>query len=224
MDNNVVKVIEMFKVIPEPTLRRLPVYHQYLRNVSQAAVSEYISCTQIAKDLGFISVQVRKDLQMTGAVGRPKVGYNIVEAVKAIEVFLGWNNTSDAFLVGAGHLGLALLGYPEFKDYGVNIAAAFDTDISKVGTEIRGKKILHLKRLAEMIKRLHIKLGILTVPGPCAQEVADLMVQAGIRAIWNFAPVKIYVREGIIVQHENLASSLAVLSKRLATALEADKR
>ncbi|HNX90965.1 MAG TPA: redox-sensing transcriptional repressor Rex [Candidatus Omnitrophota bacterium] len=213
----------VIKIIPEPTLRRLPLYYQYLNKTAQNDVNGFISCTQIANDLGFVPVQVRKDIEMTGAVGRPKVGYNVGELAKAIEHFLGWNNTSDAFLIGAGHLGLALLGYPGFKDYGVNIVAAFDTDPNKVGKEIRGRKIFHIKKLPEMTKRLNIRLGILTVPGAYVQEIADMMVQAGIRGIWNFAPVKVTVKENVIVQHENLASSLAVLSKRLATALEAKK-
>jgi redox-sensing transcriptional repressor len=219
-----IKDVEAAKIIPEPALRRLPVYYQCLRKLSQTSKSEFVSCTFIAQELGFIPIQVRKDLEMTGAVGRPKVGYNVIELIKAIENFLGWNNASDAFLVGAGHLGLALLGYHGFRDYGVNIVAAFDVAADKVGTEIHGKRILHVKKLPEMIKRLNIRLGILTVPGAYAQEMADLMCQSGIKAIWNFAPVKISVRDTVIVQHENLASSLAVLSKRLATALELNKR
>jgi redox-sensing transcriptional repressor len=218
------KSSDSVKVIPEPTLRRLPVYYQCLRKLSQSSKSDFVSCTVIAQELGFVPIQVRKDLEMTGAIGRPKIGYHIIELIKSIENFLGWNNTSDAFLVGAGHLGSALLGYQGFKDYGVNIVAAFDTEPSKVGAEVHGKKIIHIKKLPEMIKRLNIKLGILTVPGPYAQEIADLMCQSGIKAIWNFAPVKISVKDNIIVQHENLASSLAVLSKRLATALEVNKR
>lgn len=215
-----VKETSQISVIPEPTLRRLPVYYQYLRKNQKLITSEFISCTQMANDLGFVPIQVRKDLEMTGAVGRPKVGYKIEEVINTIENFLGWNNTSDAFLIGAGHLGAALLGYQGFKDYGLNIIAAFDISTEKVGKEIHGKKIFHMKKLPEMIKRLNIHLGILTVPGPQAQEIANQMVDFGIKAIWNFAPVKISFKENIIVQHENLASSLAVLSKRLATALE----
>ncbi|MDD5129628.1 MAG: redox-sensing transcriptional repressor Rex [Candidatus Omnitrophica bacterium] len=207
------------KVIPEPVLRRLPVYYQYLKKIVQDRPVEYISCTRISEDLNTLAIQVRKDLEITGAEGRPKVGYKVAEVIKAIENFLGWNNTTEAYLVGTGNLGSALLGYQGFKDYGLNIVAAFDSSPEKIGKEIRGKKVLSVKKLPEMIKRMGIKIGILAAPAAPAQELANMMVEAGIKAIWNFAPVKISVPEGIIVQHENLASSLAVLSKRLALLL-----
>lgn len=202
--------------ISEPSLRRLPVYYQYLKKIGQDAGQAFISCTQIAHDLELTPIQVRKDLEAAEVAGKPKVGYDIALLIGRIEDFLGWNNATDAYLVGAGNLGSALLGYQGFKDYGLNIVAAFDADESKVGREIMGKKVLHIKKLPEMIRRMSIKIGILTSPASAAQELADSMIEAGIRAIWNFAPVRISAPGHIIVQHENLASSLAVLSKRLA--------
>ena len=141
-----------------------------------------------------------------------------------IEDFLGWNNTNDAYLVGVGNLGSALLGYLGFKEYGIHIIAAFDSDETKAGTEIHGKKVFHVGKLPEMIRRMGIKIGILTVPAHCAQELTDLLVEAGIHAIWNFSPVKIMVPQGIIVQHENLASSLVVLSKKLAMSIKTERQ
>jgi redox-sensing transcriptional repressor len=215
------KEIPILKPIPEPTLRRLPIYYQYLKNMHDDKQSEHISCTKIGNDLNMLPIQVRKDLAITNAVGRPKLGYGVPELMGMIEDFLGWNNTTEAYLVGAGNLGAALLGYQGFKEYGLNIIAAFDADESKVGAEIRGKKIIHVKKLPEMIRRMGIKIGILTVPAYCAQELADTMVKAGIHAIWNFSPVKVMAPPHVIVQHENLASSLVVLSKKLALALKA---
>ncbi|MFA6358421.1 MAG: redox-sensing transcriptional repressor Rex [Candidatus Omnitrophota bacterium] len=213
-------VVEMtVNVIPEPVLRRLPVYYQYLRKINLDAPKEYISCARIAEELNTLAIQVRKDMAVTGAQGRPRVGYKVIELIKAIEIFLGWNNASEAYLIGAGNLGSALLGYQGFKDYGLNIIAAFDVSADKIGSEIYGKKVLSVKKLPDMIKRTGVKIGILTASASCAQELTDIMVNAGIKAIWNFAPVKISAPEGIIVQHENLASSLAVLSKRLALLL-----
>jgi redox-sensing transcriptional repressor len=203
--------------VPDPTLRRLPVYHHYLKNLS-AADGDSISCTQIAEYLGLVPIQVRKDLAYTGIVGRPKTGYIVGELKAAIEKFLGWENQSDALLFGAGHLGMALLSYDGFRSYGLNILAAVDDDQSKQQTTVNGKKIIPLHKAEGLIKRLHIKIGIIAVPAAQAQDVADLMSQSGIRAIWNFAPVKVRAPQGIIVQHENLASSLAVLSKKLALA------
>jgi redox-sensing transcriptional repressor len=141
-----------------------------------------------------------------------------------IEDFLGWNNTTDAYLVGVGNLGSALLGYQGFKEYGLNIIAAFDADETKAGTEIRGKLVFPVGKLPDMIRRMGIKIGILTVPAQSAQELTDLMVDAGIHAIWNFSPIKIMVPQRIIVQHENLASSLVVLSKKLAMSLKTERQ
>lgn len=215
------KRVQPTKPIPEPTLRRLPVYYQYLKKMHDEKQADYISCTKIGNDLNMLPIQVRKDLAITDAVGRPKLGYSVAELVDTIEEFLGWNNTTDAYLVGAGNLGAALLGYQGFREYGLNIIAAFDADESKVGTEICGKKVFHVKKLSDMIRRMGIKIGVLTVPAYAAQELADTMVQAGIQAIWNFSPVKVIAPAGIIVQHENLASSLVVLSKKLALVLKA---
>jgi len=224
MANNQAGRENQIKAIPEPILRRLPIYYQYLKKISAETRQEFVSCTQIANDLTSIPIQVRKDLEITNAVGKPKVGYSVSDLIKAIEDFLGWNNTTDAYLVGAGNLGAALLGYPGFKDYGLNIVAAFDSDPSKVGAEIRGKKVVHIKKLPEMIRRMNVHIGILTAPADSAQGISDIMVNAGIKAIWNFAPLRISAPEGIIVQHENLASSLAVLSKRLALSLLEDRK
>ncbi len=207
---------QMLKPIPEPTLRRLPIYYQYLKKMRDEQKVDYISCTRIGNDLNIIPIQVRKDLAITDAVGKPKLGYTVSELVTTIEDFLGWNNTTDAYLVGVGNLGTALLGYQGFKEYGLNIIAAFDKDEAKVGSEIAGKKVLPVSKLPDMIKRMGIKIGILTVPAQAAQELADSMVKAGIQAIWNFSPIKVLAPPGVIVQHENLASSLVVLSKKLA--------
>jgi redox-sensing transcriptional repressor len=215
-EGNLEKQNQSPRAIPEPTLRRLPIYHQYLKRMHIEKNLEYISSNQIGNALHILPIQVRKDLEITEAMGKPKLGYDIVELIGAIETFLGWNNTTDGYLVGAGHLGAALLGYPGFKEYGLNIVAAFDSDKSKIGTEIKGGRAADAEKLPNMIRRMGIKIGILTVPGSVAQEISDVMVRAGIKAIWNFSPVKIKVPQDIIVQHENLASSLVVLSKKLS--------
>ncbi len=189
------------KPIPEPTLRRLPIYYQYLKKWHGETHLDYISYNQIGADLNVLPIKVRKDLE--------------------IEAFLGWDNTTDGYLVGVGNLGSALLGYQGFRDYGLNIIAAFDTDESKVGKEIHGTVVLPVEKLPNMIKRMGIKIGILTVPAHSAQDLAATMVDAGVRAIWNFSPVKINVPPHVIVQHENLASSLVVLSKKLTQAMKA---
>lgn len=206
------------KVFPEPTLRRLPVYHNYLKRLAEKG-AQFVSCTQIANDLGLVPIQVRKDLELTGIAGKPKIGYPAAELMSAIEDFLGWHNSTDAFLVGVGNLGAALLGYQGFKEHGLNIVAGFDMDPEKAGKSINGKRVFPMKKLPELVKRMNIKIGILAVPAAYAQETANLMTQSGIRAVWNFAPARISVPQDVIVQHENLASSLAVLSNKLNNVL-----
>ncbi len=206
---------EGIKSIPEPTIRRLPIYHHYLIKVLESG-NQFISCTQIATDLNLISVQVRKDLEATGIEGKPKVGYEVQALLKAIESFLGWHKTNPAILVGAGHLGYAVLGYQGFKDCGLNIAAAFDNDFLKIGKLIHGKPVFSIDSMENYIKEHKTEIGILTVPAQYAQEIADIMIRAGIKAIWNFAPARITSNNpDVLIQHENLASSLAVLSIKI---------
>ncbi len=175
-----------------------------------------VSCSLIGRDLGLVPVQVRKDLQYTGIIGRPKTGYSVTELLRSIETFLGWNNVNEAFLVGAGNLGTALLGHERFSKFGLRIVAAFDTDPEKVGQWIHEKAVLPLDKLADLAPRMSIHLGIITTPADVAQAVANEMVKGGIQAIWNFAPVKLRVPEHIIVHNEDLYSSLASLSWKLA--------
>ncbi|MBN8218739.1 MAG: redox-sensing transcriptional repressor Rex [Spirochaetes bacterium] len=206
------------KLVPEPSLRRLPLYYQYLKSLSEKG-AQNISSQTIGTDLNLDPTQVRKDLALTGVEGKPKVGYEISHLIREIAQFLGWNNVNSAFLVGAGHLGSALLGYPQFSSHGLSIVAGFDTDPMKIGKEIYGKMIMPLERLPDLSRRMSIHIGIITVPAHVAQGVAELMLQGGIKAIWNFSPTTLKVPEGVIVQNEELYYSLAALSHRLAQSL-----
>jgi len=161
-------------------------------------------------------VQVRKDLQYTGIVGKPKTGYAVPELIAAIETFLGWNNVHEAFLAGAGNLGTALLGHERFSHFGLRIVAAFDTDPEKIGQWVHGKMVLPLEKLADLSKRMSIHLGIITAPAEYAQSIAEEMVAGGIQAIWNFAPVRLKLPPQVIVHNEDLYSTLASLSWKLA--------
>jgi redox-sensing transcriptional repressor len=163
---------------------------------------------------------VRKDLQTTGIVGKPKVGYSVTELAAAIENFLGWNNNNEALLVGTGHLGTALLGYPRFEKFGLTIVAAFDMDPGKIGQRLHDRLVLPLERLPDVVRHRGIHLGIITVPAEAAQGVASLMVESGILAIWNFAPITLKLPNHIIVHSEDLYYSLASLSCKLAMALK----
>lgn len=206
--------------VPEPTLRRLPSYCHVLRRLSREGVAA-ISCSRIGRELNLDPTQVRKDLAYTGVTGRPKVGYDTETLLQCVENFLGWNNTRDAVLVGAGSLGTALLGYKPMDQNGVKIVAAFDAAPEKAHTLIHDVRVLPMEKFVNLVKRMRIHVGILTVPAESAQAACDLMVLAGVRAIWNFAPVALKIPDDVVVQNENLFSSLAVLSSRLQAILHA---
>jgi redox-sensing transcriptional repressor len=201
--------------IPQPSLGRLPQYHHYLTELQAQGVDQ-VSCSRIGADLNLVPVQVRKDLQYTGIIGKPKTGYSVPALIQAIESFLGWNNVNEAFLVGTGNLGTALLGHQRFTRFGLQIVAAFDSDPAKIGQRIHEKAVLPLDKLADLAQRMSIHLGIITTPAEAAQAVADEMVRGGIQAIWNFAPVRLKVPAHVIVHSEDLYSSLASLSWKLA--------
>ena len=201
--------------ISKQTLQRLPFYLGYLKTLDKVTI-ETVSATTIAEALNLNQVQVRKDLASVCSLGRPKVGYVTQELICEIEHFLGYDNAESAVIVGAGKLGKALLGYRGFEEYGLNIVAAFDTDEHIIDSDENGKKIFPMSKLKNLCGRMKIHIGIITVPAEYAQSVCDSLVDSGILAIWNFAPVHLTVPEHILVQNENMASSLAVLSKHLS--------
>ena len=154
--------------------------------------------------------------------GRPKIGYLRESLIDDIEQFLGYDNTTDAVLIGAGKLGQALMAYKGFDEYGLNILAAFDIAPKMEHTE-EGKPIYHIDQLSRFLRNHKVLMGIITVPAEHAQEAADLLVADGIKAIWNFAPTHLEVPQGILVQTENMATRLAVLSVHLQAQIKEKK-
>jgi redox-sensing transcriptional repressor len=210
---------EMPRTVSEPTLKRLPLYHRFLKQLLQRK-QEAVSCTDIGEELKLDPTQVRKDLEAAGISGRPRIGYATAAVLDGIELFLGWKQVSEAFLVGAGSMGSALLGYRKFEECGLKIVAAFDSDPAKIGRKIHGKHVLALEKVAGLAQRMHVLIGIITVPAEQAQAVAELLVAGGVRGIWNFAPLRLRVPAHIIVHNEDLYCSLASLSQKLGRALE----
>ncbi len=202
------------RTYPAPSIRRLPLYLSFLRQLRNEKV-EVVSSTRIADELGLTGIQVRKDLAMTGIVGRPKIGRSINELIEHIESFLGWNAPRLAFLVGVGHLGTALLGYKGFEQENLNIVASFDNSPEKIGATILGRPTYALTDFAKKAREMNVKCAVLTVPAAYAQEVANMMVEAGIRGIWNFAPIQLFAPNGVVVENVSLSSSLAVLSQKM---------
>ncbi len=209
------------KEISKSVLKRLPGYVTYLRSIPDGG-SPYISATALANALGMGEVQVRKDLAMVSDGGRPKIGYLREGLIEDIEQFLGYDNTTDAVLIGAGKLGQALLGYSGFEAYGLNILAAFDTAPVSNATD-EGKPIYHISQLESFCRANKVLMGIITVPAKHAQAVCDQLIGCGIKAIWNFAATHLEVPEHILVQNENMATSLAVLSMHLQAHIKEKK-
>jgi redox-sensing transcriptional repressor len=200
--------------IPLPSIKRLPLYLRFLKTLRNAD-REVVSTTHIADALHIDPTLVRKDLAVTGIVGRPRIGYRVCELIEKIEEFLGWNNASDAFLVGAGHLGTALLGFEGFAEIGLRLVAAFDVDPAKIGSRIHDREVLHVDRLPDLARRMHVHIGVVTTSVRAAQDAADVLVRGGIRAIWNFTPAPVTVPDDVVVENVDLASSLAALTSRL---------
>lgn len=198
------------KIPAAPSIRRLPSYLHIVRQ-AQREEHEFISGTVIAQELNLEPIQVRKDLSITGIIGKPKKGYPTAALVAAIERFLGWDSVQDAVLIGVGNLGTALMGYQEIRLHGLNVVAAFDKDPKKVGTSVHGVQVMALDSLELQVRHLGVKLAILTVPAAFAQETADTLVRAGIEAIWNFTNVKLKVPESVVVQKEDISSGYAML-------------
>ncbi len=203
------------KIAKLPSIQRMPQYLHVAKKLLDDGKS-VVSTTFLAKELGVEPIVARKDLEMTNLVGQSGIGYKLKDLITAVENFLGWNNATDAFLVGVGAMGSALLKYNGFDDHGINILAGFDVAHNLLGLDINGRKVFHIDSMPNLALRMKINIGILCVPEENAQEVTDMMVSGGIRAIWNFTPKKLSVPDDVVVQRELLASGLAVLSVKLS--------
>jgi redox-sensing transcriptional repressor len=200
-------------------LRRLPLYLQYMREM-RGEGNNYVSATVMAQALGVHHTQVRQDLDSVGVTGIPKKGHPLEKAIFAIENFLGWNNQSSAFLIGAGNLGKALVGYKHFESVGIKVLAAFDNDGRKTGTKICGIDVLPVAKFVDLVKRMHINIAILAVPPSAVEDISERIIESGIKAVWNFIPVTLKLPNDIIVENVNLFSGFAVLSHKLKNLLE----
>ena len=203
----------MNRELPLITLQRMPVYLNYLKGMPDG--TKFVSSGHSADALGLGEVLVRKDLAFTAAIGRPRVGYVTGELIAAIEEVLCYNGKRHAVIVGYGALGKAILGYGGFGYYGIEIVAAFDSDMQKTGDTSFGKPVYHISRAVDEIKRLNAKLAIICVPAQAAQEVANLLIDSGVKAILNFAPTTLKTPEEIEVRQIDVAANLAILSSSI---------
>ncbi len=196
--------------VSRAALGRIPVYLKFIESLPQDV--ETVSATTIAKALGFGEVQVRKDLGAICGSGKPRIGYTVSDLKASLESLIDSRN-GKTVIVGAGKLGRALLDYGGFSDYGLDILAAFDTDVSQ--NNASGKPILPIDGLHDFCKENNVSIGVIAVPATAAQEVCDKLCQSGIKAIMSFAPCKLTAPEGVAIQYENMALSLAHLKTQI---------
>ena len=196
--------------VSRAALGRIPVYLKFIESLPQDV--ETVSATTIAKALGFGEVQVRKDLGAICGSGKPRIGYTVSDLKASHECLIDSRN-GKTVIVGAGKLGRALLDYGGFSDYGLDILAAFDTDVSQ--NNASGKPILPIDGLHDFCKENNVSIGVIAGPARAAQEVCDKLCPSGIKAIMSFAPCKLTAPDGVAIQYENMALSLAHLKTQI---------
>jgi len=199
-------------ILTAKLISRLTLYHSILTGLEEEDI-DTVSSPQIAELLKIDDSQVRKDIKFLGKSGKTKVGYKVTEVRKLIEKTLGFEKTKDAFVVGAGNLGLALAKYDDFKYYGFNILALFDNDPIKIDITVNGKQVFHIAKLPDLTRRLNVEIAILTVPKNFAQDTADYLVASGIKYIWNFTPTVLKLPDNVQVWNENLIGNFLQFTK-----------
>ena len=197
-------------------------YYRFLAESTTTKPLKTITSAQIAEALDIDPTQIRKDLAAIGIVGMGRVGFEVCEVCRAIRVVLGFDERYEAVLIGTGHLGSSLLAYSGFTRqgsgftrYGLHIMAAFDNDNNKIGSEIAGRTVKPMKAMIPFIKRHNIRLAILTTSAEVSQKLADRLVSAGVKAIWNFTPTQLVVPPGVLVRNEHISIGLAQLAYHL---------
>lgn len=200
--------------IPEATITRLSVYSRYLATCDRRGIVT-ISSNEIAEGVGVSSAQVRKDLAYFGEFGTRGVGYNVKDLHHHIMKILGLNQTWPLVIVGAGNLGTALSMYGGFKERGFHVVGIFDDDPKKIGYKLNGVEVFPVSKLKEIAGKEKAKIGVITVPAPAAQEVANQLIEAGVKALLNFAPVVLNVPPEIELRNVDLSVNLEILTFNL---------
>jgi redox-sensing transcriptional repressor len=199
---------------PAPVIRRLSNYHHLLLGLRQRQVQS-VSSTTLAEMLEYKPIQVRKDLQLAGLVGRPRTGFRIDEMEEAISRFMGWSLDCQAVLFGVGNLGSALLNYPWREEYGLRFIAAFESEGERSNILINNIPVYHISHFPTFAQEHGIDIGVIAVPAEVAQTVAEMIVDNGIRGIWNFSHTHLKITGKATVENALFTQSLAVLTRRL---------
>ena len=201
-------------ILPEPSLRRLPWYLAYV-DILQTQGMEYVSSTQISHALNVDASQIAKDLSLLDIKGKTRIGYEVNLLKEALGDFLGFHSTHNAYVIGCGSLGQALIRDSGLSEYGLRIVAGFDIAPEKTGSGISGVTIHHIDDIYDIMDSNPASIGIITVPPECAQECADIAIAAGVKAIWNFTPYRVKVAQDIVMANTSIYAHLALIYNRL---------
>ena len=201
-------------ISPEPALRRMPWYLAYVSLLRERKV-EFVSSTQISRELKVDASQIAKDLSFLDIKGKTRIGYEVALLEHKLEEFLGFRREHRAVIVGVGSLGGALMQDSGLGRYGLEIVAGFDVNPAVAGTLRHGLPVYNINELKERCQILHAGIGIVTVPVEHAQATADRLIEAGVKAIWNFTPYRICVPDGIVISNTSIYAHLAVMYNRM---------
>lgn len=200
--------------IPEPVLRRLPWYLAYVSMLRDKHV-EHVSSTHISRELNVDASQIAKDLSFLNIKGKTRIGYNVDHLERELRNFLGFSRSHNAVIFGAGSLGAALMQDSGLSRYGLKVVAGFDINPEIIGTTVGGAPVYSVDELDSRCRRLRADIGIITVPVDHAQDAADMLISAGVKALWNFTPVRIRVADGVVIANISIYAHLAVMYNRL---------
>jgi len=207
--------VDRLETPPDVVIRRLPLYARSLRYLLQEGITS-VSSQELGDRINVTAAQIRKDLSYFGEFGKQGIGYDVEKLLDQIERILGLNQEWPVALIGIGHLGEAIARYEGFRRQGIRIVALFDSDPAKIGVEVNGLPIMDDAQIPTTMRDQGIRLAILAVPASRAQEVADMLVAAGVRAILNYAPVIIQVPENVWVRHIDPVATLHSMTYYLA--------
>ena len=214
---------EQKTTVPSAVIRRLPRYHRCLGELLRADILR-ISSAELARIMDVTASQIRQDLNCFGGFGQQGYGYNVKFLYNKISELLGVDEGFNAVIIGAGKLGRALAATHMFERRGVNRLAMFDTDPNVIGTKIYDVPVYSVEELGNFCKIHNVHIGVLTVPKEAAYEVANTIVEAGVKGIWNFANMELKLgRDDIIVENIHLGDSLMTLCYEIKTANEKDE-
>ncbi len=207
------------KRVPEVVIRRLPRYYRYLSDLHKSGKTR-ISSNALSEKMGVTASQIRQDFNYFGGFGQQGYGYNVKYLLNEIEGIFGLENGYKAIIVGAGHLGHALANYQGIKNRGFEIVGMFDVDEAKIGKEINGIKIMDMKDVKDFIAEKDVDIAMLTLPKSVIEDVADSLVEYGIKGLWNFAYVELKTKKPVPVENVHLTDSLMTLAFKIEQKIE----